>query len=389
MFITKKTKKEIQRRRSNIKRKQQSLLPKSGGASLTTVVLKNDMIDQSKNRTDITRSSVPEKKGYLMSSISTLNEECTETKPLSRKRSRSDEITVAGENIVPSTFNNVVIVPSKLSTQEAKKFRKQMRRQAQKDGKDPSKIEFKAENASILESKATHLTTADEGPVHKKVKTKKAIKFPSINDLVKQEIQRKQQQIQDQSQQDREKLIPTEVKKRYIAIDCEMVGIGPGGRQSVLARISAVDWEGKVLMDSYVRVPGKVTDFRTWVSGVTAKHLNSSSAMNPKECRAQVASLLKRKVLVGHALRNDLSALMLTHPPNDIRDTGKYPPYQHVGGDGKKRSRKLRTLAAQFLHKNIQQDGNCHDSVEDARTAMQLFKRAYHEWEATLLNKKR
>jgi len=37
-----------------------------------------------------------------------------------------------------------------------------------------------------------------------------------------------------------------------VALDCEMVGVGFDGEQSALARVSIVDWNGFVLLDTYV-----------------------------------------------------------------------------------------------------------------------------------------
>lgn len=51
-------------------------------------------------------------------------------------------------------------------------------------------------------------------------------------------------------------------------MDCEMVGVGPG-RESGLARCSLVDVHGAVLYDKFIRPEGKITDYRTQVSGVT------------------------------------------------------------------------------------------------------------------------
>jgi RNA exonuclease 4 len=38
-----------------------------------------------------------------------------------------------------------------------------------------------------------------------------------------------------------------EVIERYIGLDCEMVGLGPTGKQSALARCCMVDFDGKYL----------------------------------------------------------------------------------------------------------------------------------------------
>jgi RNA exonuclease 4 len=56
-----------------------------------------------------------------------------------------------------------------------------------------------------------------------------------------------------------------------------MVGVGPEGEESALARVSLVNYNGAVLMDEYVKPMERVTDFRTAVSGITPKHLVSGT----------------------------------------------------------------------------------------------------------------
>lgn len=46
-----------------------------------------------------------------------------------------------------------------------------------------------------------------------------------------------------------------------------------------------------------------------------------------RECRDEIGKLLKGKILIGHALKNDLDALMLTHPGRECRDTARYKPF--------------------------------------------------------------
>jgi RNA exonuclease 4 len=57
---------------------------------------------------------------------------------------------------------------------------------------------------------------------------------------------------------------------RYIAIDCEMVEVtGEYTRpRDALARVSAVNYYGYPLLDLFVTPKGRVTDFRTHVSGI-------------------------------------------------------------------------------------------------------------------------
>ena len=110
--------------------------------------------------------------------------------------------------------------------------------------------------------------------------------------------------------------------------------------------------------------------------------------MEVAECREKVAKILKGKVLVGHALKNDFSALMLSHPKEDIRDTAKYRRFQRFGGN-KWRPRKLRDLVKENLDMTIQEEGQSHDSVDDANAAMGLFKLARGEWESELHEKQK
>lgn len=65
-------------------------------------------------------------------------------------------------------------------------------------------------------------------------------------------------------------------------------------------------------------------------------------------------------------MENDLSALKISH--NLVIDTAVL--YKHPRGGSYKSA--LRVLAKRFLSKEIQQSGNGHDSIEDARTALEL-----------------
>lgn len=168
-------------------------------------------------------------------------------------------------------------------------------------------------------------------------------------------------------------------KALYVGLDCEMVGVGDGGKRSALARVTLVDFDGRVIYDEHVRPRERVTDFRTWVSGVKAKHLKA--ALELKDCIQQVAELVKGKIIVGHALKNDLQVLMLQHPVAMIRDTARYRAYMRPHGreGGKLRPRKLKDLAEECLGMDIQ--GGKHDSGEDARAAMLLYRAQRVEWE--------
>lgn len=170
-------------------------------------------------------------------------------------------------------------------------------------------------------------------------------------------------------------------KDTYVGLDCEMVGVGASGKESVLARCSVVDEAGSVLYDRHVQVGERVTDFRTKYSGVRAKDLKTNS-VTFRQCQTSVAALLDGKVLVGHALNNDLKVLLLPHPRHQTRDTARWLPLMRTTRHGKRRPRKLRDLVAEHLNRKIQEGE--HGSVEDATAAMDLYKLFAADWEASL-----
>jgi RNA exonuclease 4 len=156
---------------------------------------------------------------------------------------------------------------------------------------------------------------------------------------------------------------------RYVAIDCEMIGVGPNpDKESALARVSIVNWNGDQVYDSFVRPKEKVTDWRTRVSGVSAKDM--AHARSLEEVQRHVADIIEDTVLIGHAIKHDLNALLLSHPKCDIRDTSRHPPYRKFAGGS---SPRLKVLAAELLGLSIQE--GAHSSVEDARVTMLLFRR--------------
>lgn len=60
---------------------------------------------------------------------------------------------------------------------------------------------------------------------------------------------------------------------KMVAIDCEMVGTGPGGRVSDLARCSIVNYHGDVMYDQYIRPTAPIVDYRTRWSGIRRQHM--------------------------------------------------------------------------------------------------------------------
>ncbi|KAL5115091.1 3'-5' exonuclease [Pleosporales sp. CAS-2024a] len=166
----------------------------------------------------------------------------------------------------------------------------------------------------------------------------------------------------------------TALPGKYVAVDCEMVGIGPEpNRDSALARVSLVNFHGHQVYDSYVQIPRKiqVTDYRTAVSGIEPRHLQKDVARPFDQVREHLKTLLAGRILVGHAVKNDLDVLILKHDKKFIRDTSKFSKFRqlalrpgHTPG--------LKLLADKLLGVQIQT--GAHSSVEDARATMALYR---------------
>ncbi|KZT00730.1 uncharacterized protein LAESUDRAFT_717989 [Laetiporus sulphureus 93-53] len=77
---------------------------------------------------------------------------------------------------------------------------------------------------------------------------------------------------------------------KYLAIDCEMFGMGQNGsRWHEICLTSALNW--------------RVVDYRTQFSGIRPDEIVHAKPL--KEAQKQVAGLLEYRILVGHTVHND------------------------------------------------------------------------------------
>jgi RNA exonuclease 4 len=173
------------------------------------------------------------------------------------------------------------------------------------------------------------------------------------------------------------------MKKRdiYFALDCEMVGTGRGAVDSALARVSIINWDNEIVLDTFVQVSDDVTDYRTYISGIRKEDIESISAMPLNEVRSVVQNILRGKILIGHGLENDLKALGIKHPWCDMRDTAAYRPLMKEVLPGMFAPKKLRDLALDVLGLKIQEPGRAHNPVEDAKASMDIYKHERTTWE--------
>lgn len=159
---------------------------------------------------------------------------------------------------------------------------------------------------------------------------------------------------------------------KEIALDCEMVGTIDN--TDMVARVSLVNKFGECVYDKYVAPTEKVQDYRTWVSGIRPENLKNAEDF--KQVQKDVAELLRGRLLVGHALRNDLKVLFLSHPRKYTRDTQRFKLFRELANSKRP---SLKKLAAAVLNVNIQEGE--HSSVEDAKVAMQLYMMYRKKWE--------
>ncbi|XP_007946615.1 interferon-stimulated 20 kDa exonuclease-like 2 [Orycteropus afer afer] len=170
--------------------------------------------------------------------------------------------------------------------------------------------------------------------------------------------------------------------RKMVAVDCEMVGTGPKGHVSSLARCSIVNYNGDVLYDEYILPPCRIVDYRTRWSGIRKQHMVNATPF--KIARSQILKILTGKIVVGHAIHNDFKALQYFHPKSLTRDTSHIPLLNRKADFPENATMSLKRLTQKLLNRDIQVGKSGHSSVEDAQATMELYKLVEVEWEQHL-----
>lgn len=178
-------------------------------------------------------------------------------------------------------------------------------------------------------------------------------------------------------------------KERFenaVAVDCEMVGVGP---KSVLGHVAIVDFNGKQLYNKYVIPRGgtaTISNYRERFSGLTEELLKKVESNNEKRptkehsfevVKRETHAILKDRIIVGHGLKSDFAALEFVPNPDNVWDSTEIALYMkdHPYLPGVKQAKKLKVLAKEIAGNSIQQESrNGHSPLEDARASMNIYR---------------
>lgn len=133
-----------------------------------------------------------------------------------------------------------------------------------------------------------------------------------------------------------------------------------------LTRVTAIDWNGSILLDELCQTQFPVLDLNTRFSGI-------KSLQNAKYTLGDIQSKIQElsgshTIFVGHGLENDLKALRIIH--RKVIDTAAQFP--HPKGFPFRHS--LRNLVQMHLGRFIQMGTEGHDSLEDTLATIDLLK---------------
>ncbi|KAJ3080721.1 poly(A)-specific ribonuclease [Quaeritorhiza haematococci] len=174
------------------------------------------------------------------------------------------------------------------------------------------------------------------------------------------------------------------IDAEFVALTKEETEIRSDGTRSVLrpsrlslARVSLLRGagpdEGVPFIDEYISTTEPIVDYLTEYSGIKAGDLDPNLSTYPlvplKAAYKKLRYLVDLGcVFVGHGLKKDFRIINILVPPEQVIDTVDIFFIKN-----RQRKLSLRFLAWCLLRQDIQTD--MHDSVEDAKTALALYKK--------------
>ncbi|KAF8457687.1 putative PAB-dependent poly(A)-specific ribonuclease subunit [Terfezia claveryi] len=170
----------------------------------------------------------------------------------------------------------------------------------------------------------------------------------------------------------------------FVALQQEEIEVKADGSREVvrpsrsgLARVSVLRGsgleEGVPFLDDYIATKEPVVDYLTDYSGIHPGDLDvrlSKHNVIPLKIAYKRLWLLLNLgcIFIGHGLTKDFRTINIHVPKNQVQDT-----VQLYALKNSQRKLSLRFLAYSVLSLEIQKQ--THDSIEDARTALRLFKK--------------
>jgi len=187
---------------------------------------------------------------------------------------------------------------------------------------------------------------------------------------------------------------PVGIDAEFVALQQEEIEIkADGTRETIrpsrlgLARVSVLRGSGHdadlPFIDDYIAISDTIVDFLTQHSGIMPGDLDRTtsrhSLINLKVAYKKLWILLNLGcIFVGHGLIKDFRTINIHVPKCQVIDTVEL---FHIAA--LKRKLSLRFLAWLLLKEDIQTD--MHDSIEDARTALKLWRKWEEFTEAGVL----
>lgn len=145
-----------------------------------------------------------------------------------------------------------------------------------------------------------------------------------------------------------------------------------------ISRVAITDYQGNVVLDTFVRPTQPVTDYRYQETGLQPAYLASAPYFHTVQ--QQVMSLIQEKILIGYALWHFFSVLGIAHPALDTRDVAIFLPFRRS-----LRCRQilpLPILVNRLMGRNI--GLGYEHPVENARAALDLFRTCQELWEGII-----